>query len=233
MNSEQVLLLLSATAIAFLHTLAGPDHYLPFVALSKARGWSLRLTVFWTVLCGVGHVGSSVLLALLGAALHWSLPELQWLQGLRGGLAGWGLLLFGTGYAIWGFVTLRSERQHKHFDQDEKGGLYVYEHRHGSAAQPQKRYAVTPWVLFVIFLLGPCEPMIPLLFLPAAKASWAIMSLLVAVYTLVTLCTMLAMVLAGYFGVGILTTKKLEQYMHPLGGAAIMVCGLGMVLLSW
>ncbi len=233
MNSELWLLAGSAVAIAFLHTLAGPDHYLPFVALSRAKGWSVRRTVGWTLLCGAGHVGSSVLLALVGAAFHWPLPKLQWLQELRGGIAGWAFLCLGAAYAVWGLLLVWKEKQHKHFDLDASGGLYVYEHRHGGALQPQKRYAVTPWVMFLIFLLGPCEPMIPLLFLPAAKASWPTLFFLVAIYTFVTLATMLAMVLAGYFGIGLLGVGKLEKYMHPLGGLAIFVCGAGMVLLEW
>lgn len=233
MNNELALLLGSAVAIAFLHTLAGPDHYLPFVALGKARGWSVRRTVFWTLLCGAGHVGSSVLLALLGAAFGWSLPRMQWLQDIRGGVAGWALFLFGAGYAIWGLYTLNSNKRHKHFDTDESGGMYVYEHRHGSAALPRKQYAVTPWVLFLIFLLGPCEPMIPLLFLPAANASWAAMALLVAVYTFITLSTMLLMVLLLHFGTGILNTRLLEKHVHPLGGLTLLACGAGMLFLEW
>ena len=39
------LLLLTAASIGFIHTLLGPDHYLPFVAMSAARGWSSRRTL--------------------------------------------------------------------------------------------------------------------------------------------------------------------------------------------
>lgn len=233
MHPELTILLLSAITIAFLHTLAGPDHYLPFVALSKARGWTLHKTLFWTLVCGLGHVGSSIVLGLLGAALGWSLSGLQGLQSVRGGIAGWALVVFGIGYAAWGLYQLGRNRRHKHFDRDEEGSLYVYEHRHGQAVLPQERHTVTPWVMFLIFLLGPCEPMIPLLFMPAAKASWAAMALIVSVYTTITLLTMVGMVLAGYFGLAFLKTEKLERYMHPLGGLTIFICGLGIVALGW
>ena len=41
MNNELILLLVTAISLAFVHTLAGPDHYLPFIVISKARNWSL------------------------------------------------------------------------------------------------------------------------------------------------------------------------------------------------
>jgi hypothetical protein len=69
MENDFYLLAITAISIAFLHTLAGPDHYLPFIALSKARGWSMGRTIMWTIICGCGHVWSSVLLGLGGAAL--------------------------------------------------------------------------------------------------------------------------------------------------------------------
>src|SRR5829696_9514996 len=100
--SEVQLLLISAISISFLHTISGPDHYLPFIALSKARGWTLTKTVFWTVVCGFGHVWSSVVLGLGGAALGWSVSKLGWFEQVRGGWAGWTLLGFGFIYAIWG-----------------------------------------------------------------------------------------------------------------------------------
>jgi hypothetical protein len=59
------------------------------------------------------------------------------------------------------------------------------------------------------------------------------MGLLIAVYTAFTLLAMLAMVIAGYYGVRLLNTEGLEKYMHALGGLTIFVCGAGMVFLNW
>jgi len=87
--------------------------------------------------------------------------------------------------------------------------------------------------MFIIFLLGPCEPMIPLLYFPAAKNNWLGMSLLILVYTGCTLITMLIMVILGYYGVSFLKTEKLERYAHALGGLTIFICGAGMVFLAW
>ncbi|MFC1674536.1 hypothetical protein ACFL1K_01385 [Candidatus Omnitrophota bacterium] len=41
MPKEMVILTGTALSIGFLHTLFGPDHYLPFIVMSKARQWSM------------------------------------------------------------------------------------------------------------------------------------------------------------------------------------------------
>jgi sulfite exporter TauE/SafE len=233
MSAELQILLITAVSIACLHTLTGPDHYLPFIALSKSRGWSFGKTLLWTIVCGTGHVWSSVLLGLGGAAIGWSLSKVSWLEGIRGGIAGWVLLFFGLIYGAWGLMRAYQNRPHKHFDAYEDGNIYVYEHKHDQAVQPKERYKVTPWVMFIIFLLGPCEPMIPLLYFPAAQNSWSGMLLLIIVYTFFTLLTMSIMVILGYYGLSFLKTEKLERYMHALGGLTIFICGAGMIFLEW
>ena len=233
MQTEMQILLTAAISIAFLHTITGPDHYVPFIALSRARGWSLGRTMFWTILCGCGHIWSSVLLGLGGAAIGWSLSKVTWLENVRGGIAGWVMLAFGLVYGIWGLYRAYRNNPHKHFDLDDNNDIYVFEHKHGNAVAPKDRHKVTPWVMFIIFLLGPCEPMIPLLYFPAAKNSFNGMLILIAVYTLITLLTMLAMVTMGFYGLSFLKTEKLERYMHALGGLTIFICGAGMVFLDW
>ena len=230
--SEVQLLIITAISISFLHTISGPDHYVPFIALSKSRGWTLSRTIFWTVVCGCGHVWSSVLLGLGGAAIGWSMTKIGWMESWRGGFAAWMLLGFGLIYSVWGLIKAKQNKKHRHFDMHDDS-LYVYEHKHGEVVATKERHKVTPWVMFIIFLLGPCEPMIPLLYFPAAKNSFEVMVLLVVIYTLFTLVTMLMMVLLGYYGISFLKTNRLERYMHALGGVSILICGAGMVFMDW
>ena len=227
------ILIIAAASIACLHTITGPDHYIPFIALSRSRGWSFSKTIFWTIFCGCGHVWSSVLLGLGGAAIGWSLSKVTLFENVRGGIAGWCMLFFGLCYALWGLYRSKQNRSHKHFDMYEDGSMYVYEHKHGQAVPVKERHKVTPWVMFIIFLLGPCEPMIPLLYFPAAKNSWSAMMVLIIVYTVCTLLSMILMVVLGYFGFGFLKTEKLERHMHAIGGLTIFICGTGMILIGW
>ena len=112
MTPEINVLALSAAAIAFVHTLLGPDHYLPFVAMAKARGWSLQKTIRVTLICGAGHLGGSVLLGIAGIMLGIQLASLEWLESVRGNLAAWLLIGFGLAYLAWGLVQAYRNRRH-------------------------------------------------------------------------------------------------------------------------
>jgi threonine/homoserine/homoserine lactone efflux protein len=91
---------------------------------------------------------------------------------------------------------------------------------------------VTPWVLFVIFVFGPCEPLIPLLMYPAAESGTVDLLVVTAVFGLVTTSTMLAAVLLGRAGVDFLPLKKVQRYSHALAGASILLCGLAILFLG-
>lgn len=234
MTTEISALLITAVTISCVHTVTGPDHYVPFIALARSRNWSVLKTVLWTVLCGIGHVGSSVALGFAGIFLGWELSKITHLEDLRGGIAGWALLSFGLVYLVWGIRRAYKNRPHKHFDIYDDGSVYVYEHKHGEGpVYPQERTRVTPWILFIIFALGPCEPLIPLLTYPAARQSPTAIILLIVTFMLFTLITMVAMVLLGYYGFSLLRTDRLERYIHAIGGATVTICGIGMVFLGW
>jgi hypothetical protein len=65
-TGELKALVITAASLGFFHTLLGPDHYLPFIMMSWARGWSGLKTGLITFLCGLGHICSSVVLGLIG-----------------------------------------------------------------------------------------------------------------------------------------------------------------------
>lgn len=233
MNAELTTLILSAVTISSLHTATGPDHYMPFIVLSKSRKWSIQKTILWTIVCGLGHIFSSVIIGLVGVLLGWQLTKINWLQGMRGNFSGWCLLAFGLAYLLWGLRQAWLNRPHKHFDVYEKGEIYVYEHTHGQIVYPQKRIKVTPFVLLAIFVMGPSEPLVPLLFYSGAQRSVMEIVILISVFAICTVLTMLAMVLSGYYGYSFVHSDRLERYVHAIGGGVITICGIGMVFLGW
>ncbi|NIG56600.1 hypothetical protein [Chitinophaga sp. Cy-1792] len=233
MNIELITLVVSAITISSLHTATGPDHYLPFIVLSRSRKWKMSKTVVWTILCGFGHIFSSVLLGLAGVLLGWQLSKLTWFQDIRGNMSGWCLLGFGILYLLYGLRAAWINKPHKHFDVYGDGDIYVYEHKHGEVVYPQNRVKVTPWILFAIFVMGPSEPLVPLLFYSGAHRSATEIIVLITVFALSTVATMLAMVLIGCYGYSFIKTDKLERYVHAIGGAVVTMCGIGMVFFNW
>jgi nickel/cobalt exporter len=87
MSQELSLLLITAASLGFIHTVFGPDHYLPFVVMSKSGKWSTIKTSIITVLCGLGHVLSSVVLGFIGIALGTAVAKLEAIESIRGELA--------------------------------------------------------------------------------------------------------------------------------------------------
>ncbi len=69
--------MVSAATLGVIHTLLGPDHYLPFIVLSRARKWTRTRTLWITFISGVGHVTGSVILGLIGIAMGISLGRLE------------------------------------------------------------------------------------------------------------------------------------------------------------
>ena len=93
MNSEIPVLAAAAFGLGAVHTALGPDHYLPFLALGRSRGWSGRRTLGVALGCGTAHVASSVALGLGGFLGGRALADLTAVDRLRGSLAGWLLYL--------------------------------------------------------------------------------------------------------------------------------------------
>ena len=91
---------------------------------------------------------------------------------------------------------------------------------------------MTPWVLFVIFLLGPCEALIPLLMFPAATRSPGALLLVTGTFGVATVGTMLTVVLAGVEGIQRLPFGKMERYAHTLAGLTILACGVAIRFLG-
>lgn len=226
-------LLLTTAAISFVHTISGPDHYLPFIVFSRARKWNLFTTSMWTIACGIGHVFSSVLIGMIGVFLGWELSKLDFMQGVRGNIAAWGLFLLGAVYFCWGLYKAYVNRPHKHFDVYSGSDVYVYKHRHGESVKPADKVKVTPWILLAIFVMGPSEPIVPLLFYSGVTRSVTEIASIIVVFTLTTVVTMLAVVLLGYYGYSFVKTDALERYAYALGGAAVTVCGAGMLFWNW
>lgn len=236
MSHEMTLLMGTAAFIAFFHTLLGPDHYLPFIVMAKARKWSMVKTAWITVLCGVGHVASSVLLGFIGIALGVALTSLVAVESFRGNLAAWALIAFGLVYFVWGLRRASKNKPHQHLHVHADGQPHTHEHvhaeEHAHVHEEKNAGNMTPWVLFTIFVLGPCEPLIPLLMYPAAKENFGGVLLVTLVFGIINISTMLGIVIASTWGLKRLPLKKMERYAHALAGGMIGLCGLAIEFLG-
>jgi len=236
MSYELSVLLISAASIGFFHTLLGPDHYLPFIAMSKSGDWSMRKTSLITFLCGMGHVLSSVVLGFLGVAVGMMVSKLVVIESFRGNIAAWGLMAFGLAYFIWGIRKAIRNKPHTHFHSHSNKAKHEHTHIHSKehvhVHTNKNKKNLTPWILFTIFVFGPCEPLIPLLMYPAAKNSTWGLILVTTVFGAVTITTMMSIVIVSTFGISFVPFSKLERYTHALAGATILLCGISILFLG-
>lgn len=231
MDALTLSVLVAAAGVALVHTALGPDHYLPFLFLARARGWSLRRTLAVTAACGAGHVGSSLLLGFGGLALGYEIARLAGIEAIRGDVAAWALVAFGMAYGIWG--VRRALRTRKGIVPHDHGGD-VHVHLRGDVAHGhgQGVSATTFWSLFLIFVLGPCEPLIPLFVVPLSEGNLGLAWATAAVFSLVTIAAMLVLVGLATFGLERLPFVALERWSHAMAGGVVAGCGLSVLFLG-
>ena len=197
MSGWLVALVLAAMTVGSLHTVA-PDHWMPFAALARARGWSRRRTARTTILCGFGHVTVSALLGI--AALFAGLAAIKAVGSHLERQADILLMAFGTIYMIWGLR--RSFRRDPHH------------HDHG----------LTEWSLFALFSADPCVAVVPMI-MAAASGGWRAVGAVVLSYEIATIATMVVLVAAADAGARALRAPWLDRYGDAAAGGLIVTLG--------
>lgn len=227
----------TAATIAFVHTLMGPDHYLPFVAMAKSREWSVAKAMRTTLLCGAGHIVGSIVLGFVGIYASIQLGALEAIEGFRGDIAAWALVSVGLIWMAWGLRKGYQKHSHAHWHshgdtQHIHDHSHAKEHAHAHGVEEGGKRAFTGWAIFIVFVLGPCEPLIPILMFPAAKESMVGMLAVTSVFAVVTVLTMLGAVALSVWGLKSIRLPAVERYSEAIAGCTIMMCGLSIAVLG-
>jgi len=231
MNDSYVILLSTAATLGVVHTALGVDHVVPFVALAHARRWSLAKTVVTTGVCGLGHVLSSVVIASVGLSLGVATGKLALLEATRGSWAAMLLIGFGLGYAAFAFWKNRRQ----------KLGAHLAQHEHDAqltelVVDPALDHRRVIPALFIIFVLGPCEALLPLLTASGLTLSLRQSVVVGGVFCAATLFTMLSLVMVGFWGLrlsGRSTRHGLfHAHAHTWAGLSMALSGLAIQVLG-
>jgi hypothetical protein len=121
----ELLLIAAVAAVGVFHTMV-PDHWVPITLIARQRGWSKAETARAAFQAGIGHVASTLAIALLvwfaGAA---AASRLGHLADTATSLA---LIGFGGWMAVSAWRELGSALGHRH---SHGGGDYNGDHDHG------------------------------------------------------------------------------------------------------
>lgn len=247
-------LLWAAASLAVVHTLIGIDHSLPLAALGRARGWALGRTLLVTGVCGTGHVASSIVIGAAGVGLGAATDSLLRIESARGELAAALLLGFGLAYTAWALWPRRRRGRGDSTPAPAAAGIrgthVVAGMRHGGEGTPAPTAGTEPdagrggrgaapgltaWALFVVFVLGPCEPLIVLMVVPGLAGDWLAAAAVAAVFGLLTVGVMLAAVAAAWYGLGRLRRPGLhpgDRRAHAAAGLVVMASGAAVLWLG-
>ena len=232
MDGVSLSILIGAVSVAFFHTLLGADHTLPFIMLARSERWSMGRALLITFLCGLGHVGASLLLGGLGIALGYGIGALESAETNRGAWAAWALFAFGFAYMVWGLRLAWRRRSglalHTHAGHVHVHGHGDHAHAHDDASDSRTTF----WVLFAVFVLGPCEPLIAFFMVPASEGNWTLAATAAIAFSLCTLATMLGIVALGLAGYARLRLGRLERWSEAVSGATVALCGLAILFLG-
>lgn len=224
------ILILTAATLGFVHTLLGPDHYIPFIAISKAKNWSISKTLWITALCGVGHVLGSIVLGLIGIFTGVALGNLEIFESSRGTIAAYLFIVFGLVYTIYGLRKAYRNKPHQHVHVHTNGTVHTHTHihqkEHTHVHKENKGKNMSGWALFIIFVFGPCEVLIPLLMYPAAYNNYGLLVATTLVFAVVTVFTMVLLVAVALYGFRFARFKRIGRFSHAFAGILILLCGL-------
>jgi nickel/cobalt transporter (NicO) family protein len=196
-------------AAAFLHA-ALPVHWLPFVLVGRAQGWSGGRVLSVAGLAAVAHVAFT---ALLGAALVTAGMELdRRFEGLLPRLAA-GLL-----FVLAAFYVIRSLRRAPH--------------PHGRlAGEARMRDGAAVAGLVGMLLLSPCVAFLPV-YLSGAHLGWGGFALLTAVLFAGIAAGMLLFTRLALAGAERLRLPVLERYESLILGVMLALLGAAILILE-
>lgn len=187
--------------LSVLHALI-PNHWLPILAIAKKEQWSVAQTTRVTLIAGLSHAASTVMigmgLALLGSKLadavesftHYVAP---------------GLLI------ALGLFYIYQHSRHHHF------------HLHGHPEQASHSRII--FSLATAMFFSPCFEIEPY-FLLAGAEGFLFALLLGAMYTLVTVTGMVVWVRITYRGLLHLNWHALEHNAGIITGAILIITGI-------
>jgi hypothetical protein len=208
--SSAFLLTLTATgfSVAALHA-ALPTHWLPFVVIGRARGWSRRRTLGAVALAGGGHILATTVLGVALARFGWEINE-RFDAAFH-----WAVAALLVGLGAW--LAFRTPHGHG------------CDHCEGRKLIPEPTDRAALWGLFLTLTLSPCELFLPV-YLTAAPYGWPGIAWLSAVLAVATLTGMVTLTWLTLQGAARL--RWLDRLDHRVLGGLIALLGVATVTFS-
>lgn len=195
-------IIIGSLFISFLHAVI-PNHWLPVLVIGKKQGWTLRQTSRITLIAGLAHVLSTVIIGILLGIIGKELTE--HIGGFTRIIAPCILMLMGL-YFI---------RQH-----------YLHHHTHTNPEiikKKSKKAIIT--ALLVTMFLSPCIE-IEAYFLLAGAKSWYLLTGVALMYSVISITGMLLWVRIVYKSLLKVNWHSWEHNAGIITGAVLIITGI-------
>lgn len=196
-----IALISGSLVLSILHGFI-PNHWLPVVAIGKKEKWSLSETTRVTVIAGLSHAASTVLIGALLAFIGSRLAAV--VESFTAFIAPALLVTLGIFY-------IYQHMRHHHF------------HLHGHPEQVSKSKIV--FSLASAMFLSPCFE-IEAYFLVAGTEGLWLVSVLAILYTVVTVSGMVIWVRLAYNGLLKMNWHSLEHNAGIITGVTLVLSGI-------
>jgi len=209
-----------------------PNHWLPLIAIGKSENWMHSEIMFATVITGLAHTLSTVIIGIIVGVVGYKLSSSYGI--ISGVIAPAILVVLGIIYII---LDLRGTKHaHAHFTFDklhhhgdpDHGHHHDHPHPHILSVTP-KTDKKTKWAVLSTLSLGmfltPCIE-IEAYYLQASTIGWVGIWIVSAVYTFVTVGTMMLLVYLGMKGVKNIRSHFLEAHEKRISGIVLIAVGL-------
>ena len=180
-------IIIGSLLISLLHAVI-PNHWLPVLAIGKKEGWTLAETSRITLIAGLAHVISTVIIGLLLALIGSELTEhIEHFTHIIGPSV----------LILMGLYFIRQHYRHHHFHLQKEG------------ARKKSKSSIIMALVIAMFL-SPCME-IEAYFLLAGSKGWYVLAFIAAMYSVITIAGMLIWIRIVYKGLLKLNWHKWEH----------------------
>ena len=199
-------ILFGSLLLSVVHALI-PNHWIPLVAIGKAEKWSKRETISATIITGLAHTSSTVLVGIaIGFAGYKLSASYDLITTLIAPLV---LVTIGLVYLIIDFVKLH---RHEHSFVARASGL------------SKSRWGLI-LTLSIAMFFSPCIEL-EAFFFQAGTLGWPGIIVVSVIYTITTVTFMAVFVSLGTRGIEKLNWHFLEHHEKRVTGLVLIILGI-------
>jgi nickel/cobalt transporter (NicO) family protein len=197
---------IGSVVLSLIHALI-PNHWIPLIAISKTEKWSQRQTLWATVITGISHTFSTIIIGIAVGIVGYKLSaSYHFVTSVASPL-----ILIGLGVI---YMILEIKGHH---------------HHHASTTSADKT-GKSSWKtiltsLSIAMFLTPCIE-IEAYYFQAGTIGWLGILIVSVVYLLITVIVMLLLVYLGIQGIQTFNSHFLEHHEKGITGIVLLALGL-------